>query len=65
MQELLGRALADEEFRARWFDDPQQAAREAGYELTAAQLAAVKASDLQSIAERLDSRLIKKPEQTA
>jgi hypothetical protein len=60
MQELLGRALADEAFRARLFDDPRQAARDAGCELTAEQLAALKAIDTQSIAEALDERLVKR-----
>lgn len=60
MQELLGRALADEAFRARLFDDPRQAARDAGYDLTAEQLAALKTIDTQSIAEALDERLVKK-----
>ncbi len=57
---LLGRALADEDFRARLFDDPRQAAREAGFELTAEQVAGLKASDLQTIADSLDERLTKK-----
>jgi len=60
MVELLGRALADEAFRAALFDDPRQAARDAGFSLTAEQLAALKALDVQTIAEALDERLIKK-----
>jgi hypothetical protein len=60
MVELLGRALADEGFRARLFDDPRQAALDAGYDLTAEQLAALKTLDLQTIAEALDERLVKK-----
>jgi hypothetical protein len=60
MQALLGRALADEAFRARLFDDPRQAARDAGYDLTAEQLATLKTIDIQTIAEALDERLIKK-----
>jgi nucleoid-associated protein YejK len=59
-QELLGRALADEAFRAQLFDDPRQAAREAGYDLTEEQLAALKTIDIQSLAEALDERLVKK-----
>jgi hypothetical protein len=58
--ELLGRALADEEFRALLFDDPRSAARQMGCELTDEQVAALKASDLQSVAEGLDERLVKK-----
>jgi hypothetical protein len=60
MQELLGRALADEAFRARLLDDPRQAARDAGYELTEEQLAALKTVDTQTMAEALDERLVKK-----
>ena len=59
-QELLGRALADESFRAQLFDDPRQAAREAGYDLTVEQLAALKTIDIQTLAEALDERLVKK-----
>lgn len=60
LAELLGRALADEEFRALLFDDPQAAARQMGCELTAEQVASLKASDVQSIAEGLDERLVKR-----
>jgi len=60
LQALLGRAVADEAFRARLFDDPRQAALDAGYDLTAEQLAALKALDVQTIAEALDERLVKK-----
>jgi len=59
-QELLGRALADEAFRAQLFDDPRQAAREDGYDLTEEQLAALKTIDIQTLAEALDERLVKK-----
>jgi hypothetical protein len=60
MQELLGRALADEAFRARLLDDPRQAVRDAGYELTEEQLAALKMIDTQTLAEVLDERLVKR-----
>jgi hypothetical protein len=59
-QQLLGRALADEAFRAQLFDDPRQAALGAGYDLTAEQLAALKATDIQTLAEALDERLVKR-----
>ncbi len=52
--------MADEGFRAALFDDPRQAAQDAGYDLTAEQLAALKTIDVQTIAEALDERLIKK-----
>ncbi len=60
LQELLGRALVDEAFRARLFDNPRQAARDAGYDLTEEQLAALKTIDTQTIAEALDERLVKR-----
>jgi hypothetical protein len=55
--DLFGRALLDEAFRARVFDDPEQAAREVGCELTTEQLAALKAIDLQTIAEALSGSI--------
>ncbi len=58
--ELLGRALADEAFRAALFDDPRQAAQDAGYDLTDEQLATLKGIDVQTLAEALDERLVKK-----
>lgn len=60
IQELLGRALADEAFRARLLDDPRQAARGAGYELAEEQVAALKMIDTQTLAEALDERLVKR-----
>ena len=60
LQEVLGRALADEAFRARLLDDPEQAAAEAGYHLTSEQLATLKSIDLQTIAEALDERLVER-----
>jgi hypothetical protein len=60
VQELLGRALADEAFRARLLDDPRRAAQDAGYDLTQEQLAALKTIDTQTLAEALDERLVKR-----
>ena len=60
MLELLGRAVADEAFRARLLDDPRQGARDAGYDLTEEQLAALKTIDSQTLAEALDERLVKR-----
>jgi len=60
MLELLGRALADEAFRARLLDDPRQAARDAGYDLAEEQLAVLKMIDTQTLAEALDERLVKR-----
>jgi hypothetical protein len=60
LYELIGRAITDAEFRARLLQDPQQATREAGYTLAAEQIAGLKASDLQGLAENLDERLSKR-----
>ena len=59
-QQLLGRALAGAAFRAALFDDPRQAGQDAGYDLTAEQLAALKTIDAQTIAVVLDERLVNK-----
>lgn len=59
LQKLLDQALNDEAFRARLFDNPSQAARDAGYDLTAEQLATLKTIDMQTIAERLDVRPVR------
>jgi len=60
LEDLLGRALSDEAFRARLLDDPLAAAAGAGYDLTPEQLAALKTVDLQTAAEALDERLVKR-----
>ncbi len=59
MLELLGLALADEEFRAQVSADPQTAARSLGMTLSQEEAAALKASDLTKMAEGLDERLSK------
>jgi len=59
MYELIGRAIADPEFRARLGQDPEKAVAEAAYELTEEQLAGLKATDLQALSEGLDERLSK------
>jgi hypothetical protein len=59
MYELLGRALADAEFRAALAEDPQKAAAGLGFSLTEEQLAGLQASDLAQAAEGLDERLSK------
>jgi len=61
MYELIGRAIADPEFRARLVQDPEKAVAEAAYELTEEQLAGLKATDLQALSEGLDERLSKTP----
>jgi hypothetical protein len=59
MYELLGRALADSEFRAALLEDPQKAAAGLGLNLTEEQLAGLRASDLGRLSEGLDERLWK------
>ncbi len=57
--ELLGRAVADEEFRSVLLANPEKALREGSYDLTAEQLAALLGTDESGIAESLDQRLAK------
>lgn len=59
MFELLGRALADADLRASLLEDPLNAAKGLGFDLTEEQLAGLKASDLSLGAEGLDERLSK------
>jgi len=59
MHELIGRAVADPEFRAALIEDPEKAIAEIGYELTEEQLAGLKATDLKTLSEGLDERLSK------
>ncbi len=59
MGDLLGKALADAEFRASLMADPTKAAVALGISLTDEQVAGLKEADL-SKAEGLDERLSKK-----
>ena len=59
MYELLGRALANAEFRTALAADPQKAAAELGFSLTEDQAAGIKASDLAAATSALDERLSK------
>ncbi len=59
LHELAGCAVVDAEFRAKLMADPEQAAKEAGYTLTAEQLAALKSPDLQGLARTLNERMPK------
>ena len=59
MYELLGRALADAEFRAALAEDPAGTAAGLGFSLTDEQLAGLEASDLAQMAEGVDERLSK------
>jgi hypothetical protein len=59
MYELIGRAVADAKFRQKMMANPEQAAKEAGYALTADQLAALKSAEGKGLAAVLDERLPK------
>lgn len=59
MNELIGRAIADPDFRAALIADPDKAIKEAGYELTDEELASLREIDLQAKAEELGERLSK------
>jgi hypothetical protein len=60
MYELLGRALADADLRAKLLEDPLKAAAGLGIDLTEEQAAGLKASDLSGALEGLDERLSKR-----
>lgn len=59
MYELVGRAVMDAEFRKKLMADPEQAAQEAGFTLTAEQLAALKSAEGKGLAAVLEERLPK------
>ena len=59
MYELLGRALADAEFRTALMADPAKAVKDAGYELTEEQMTALKQADFKAMSEGLGERLSK------
>ena len=59
MYALIGRAVADPEFRSKLAADPEGAAKEVGYTLTEEQLAALKAAEGGGLATVLEERLPK------
>lgn len=59
MYELIGRIVADADFRASLVADPEKAAKDAGYDLTEEQLAGLKKQDLEALGTDLDERLSK------
>ena len=59
MYELIGRAIADPDFRAALIADPDKATKEAGYELTDEEIASLREIDLKAGAEELGERLSK------
>ena len=59
MHEVIGRALVDRDFRTSLKENPELAVREAGYELTPEQLAALRKVELSAVAESLGDRISK------
>jgi hypothetical protein len=59
IHELIGRTMADADFRASLVEDPEKATKEAGFDLTEEQLAALKQVDLTGLGADLDERLSK------
>ena len=59
MYELIGRAVVDAEFRKKLLADTEKAAKEAGYTLTAEQVAALKSVEGKGLAAVLEDRLPK------
>jgi len=59
MYELIGRMVADPAFRASLVEDPGKAVKDAGYELTEEQMAALTERDLKALSADLDERLSK------
>ncbi len=59
IHELIGRTVADPDFRASLMEDPEKAVKDAGYDLTEEQLAALKKVDLEGFSADLDDRLSK------
>ena len=45
LERLIGRAVLDAQFREKLFDDPEKAAREAGFDLTEEEIAHLKSID--------------------
>jgi hypothetical protein len=59
IHELIGRTVADPSFRASLVADPEKAVKEAGYDLTEEQLAALKQQDVEGLGRDVDERLSK------
>jgi len=59
MYALIGRAVADPEFRSKLAADPESAAKEAGYTLTEEQLATLKSQEAGGLTTVLEERLPK------
>jgi hypothetical protein len=53
--ELIGRAVQDADFRSRFLNDPEIAAKEAGFELDAEQVEALRQLDPDVVDEAIDT----------
>jgi hypothetical protein len=59
IHELIGRMVADAHFRASVVEDPEKAVKDAGFDLTEEQMAALREKDLKALSADLDERLSK------
>jgi Ribosomally synthesized peptide prototyped by Frankia Franean1_4349. len=59
MYSMIGRAVVDAEFRKKLMEDPEAAAKEAGYTVSAEQVATLKSAEGQGLAAVLEDRLPK------
>jgi hypothetical protein len=54
LERLIGRAVLDQKFRERLFADPEKAIREAGFELSDEEMAALKRIDPQQARDAVE-----------
>jgi len=59
IHELIGRIVADPDFRASIVDDPEKAVNDAGYDLNDEQLDALKQADMKAMGGDLEERFSK------
>ena len=59
IHELIGRIVADPDFRASLAKDPEKTVKDAGYDLTEKQMDALKQADMKALGEDLEDRLSK------
>ena len=55
LERLIGRAVLDPKFREKLFADPEKAIREAGFDLTAEEMAGLKKLDPQKSRDAVES----------
>lgn len=59
IHEPIGRMVTDPAFRVTMVKDPEKAVKEAGFDLTEEQIAALRKQDLKALSADLDDRLSK------